>query len=146
MLERQVAIQILPEAVPQDPETLTRFEREAKVLASMNDSNIAGIHGLEVANGIRGLVMELLEGPTLAERIGGHAMAPEEALPIARQIAEALEYAHEKGIIHRDLKPANILLTTRGVKVLDFGLAKQSRESQPADDETQTSELTRAGA
>src|ERR1700693_4842651 len=115
-LKRDVALKVLPEAFAQDPERMARFTREAQVLASLNHPNIAAIYGVEE----RALVMELVEGPTLAG-----PMAMEEALPIARQIAEALEYAHEKGIIHRDLKPANIKVTPEGrVKVLDFGLAK----------------------
>jgi hypothetical protein len=124
-LGRQVAIKILPDAFAHDPDRLARFEREAKTLASLNHPNIAVIHGLEKADGIRALVMELVEGPTLADRIGQGPILVDEALPIARQIAEALEGAHEQGIIHRDLKPANIKVRSDGtVKVLDFGLAK----------------------
>ena len=124
-LGRQVAIKMLPDAFAHDPDRLARFEREAKTLASLNHPNIAIIHGLEKADGIRALVMELVEGPTLADRIGQGPIPVDEALPIAKQIAEALEAAHEQGIIHRDLKPANIKVRTDGtVKVLDFGLAK----------------------
>jgi serine/threonine protein kinase len=124
-LDRHVAIKILPEAVAQDPERLARFEREAKTLASLNHPNIAIIHGLENADGVRALVMELVEGPTLADRIAQGPIPVDDALPIAKQIAEALEVAHEQGIIHRDLKPSNIKLRPDGtVKVLDFGLAK----------------------
>jgi Tol biopolymer transport system component len=124
-LGRQVAIKILPDAFAHDPDRLARFEREAKTLASLNHPNIAIIYGLEKADGIRALVMELVEGPTLADRIGQGPIPIDEALPIAKQIAEALEAAHEQGIIHRDLKPANIKLREDGtVKVLDFGLAK----------------------
>jgi eukaryotic-like serine/threonine-protein kinase len=124
-LDRQVAIKILPDAFAHDPERLARFEREAKTLASLNHPNIAIIHGLERADGIRALVMELVEGPTLADRIAQGPIPLGEALPIARQIAVALEAAHEQGIIHRDLKPANIKRRPDGtVKVLDFGLAK----------------------
>jgi Tol biopolymer transport system component len=124
-LDRQVAIKILPDAFAQDPERLARFEREAKALASLNHPNIAIIHDLERADGIRALVMELVEGPTLADRIAQGPIPFDEALPIARQIAVALEAAHEQGIIHRDLKPANIKRRPDGaVKVLDFGLAK----------------------
>ena len=124
-LGRQVAIKILPDAFAQDPERLARFEREAKTLASLNHPNIAIIHGLEKADGVRALVMELVEGPTLADRIAQRPISIDEALPIAKQIAEALEAAHERGIIHRDLKPANIKVRADGtVKVLDFGLAK----------------------
>jgi protein kinase-like protein/WD40 repeat protein len=124
-LGRQVAIKVLPDAFASDPERLARFEREAKTLASLNHPNIAQIYGFEKADGIRALVMELVEGPTLAERIAQGPIPINEALPIAKQIAEALEAAHEQGIIHRDLKPANIKLRSDGtVKVLDFGLAK----------------------
>ena len=124
-LGRQVAIKVLPDAFANDPERLARFEREAKTLASLNHSNIAQIYGLEKAGDIRALVMELVEGPTLADRIAQGPIPVDEALRIARQIAEALEAAHEQGIIHRDLKPANIKVRPDGtVKVLDFGLAK----------------------
>ena len=124
-LKRQVAIKVLPAAFANDSERMSRFQREAQVLALLNHPNIAAIYGLEESNGLRALVMELVEGPTLAERIGRRAMPMEEALPIAKQIAEALDYAHTKGIIHRDLKPANVKVTADGnVKVLDFGLAK----------------------
>jgi serine/threonine protein kinase len=124
-LGRQVAIKVLPDAFAQDPDRLARFEREAKTLASLNHPNIAIIHGLERADGIRALVMEFVEGPTLADRIGQGPIPLDQALPIAKQIAEALEGAHEQGIIHRDLKPANIKVRPDGtVKVLDFGLAK----------------------
>ena len=124
-LARQVAIKVLPDAFAQDPDRLARFEREAKTLASLNHPNIAIIHGLEKTDGIRALVMELVEGPTLADRIAQGPIPIDEALPIAKQIAEALEAAHEQGIIHRDLKPANVKVRPDGtVKVLDFGLAK----------------------
>jgi eukaryotic-like serine/threonine-protein kinase len=124
-LDRDVAIKILPEAVAADAERIARFQREAKVLASLNHPNIAIVHGLEHADGAYALVMELVEGEDLAQRIVRGAMPLDEALPIAKQIAEALEAAHEQGIIHRDLKPANIKLRPDGaVKVLDFGLAK----------------------
>jgi Tol biopolymer transport system component len=130
-LGRDVALKVLPETFAQDPERLARFEREAKTLASLNHSNIAIIHGFEKAPGLRGLVMELVEGPTLADRLAqgaersGHALPIDETLAIAKQIAEALEAAHEQNIIHRDLKPSNIKLRPDGtVKVLDFGLAK----------------------
>src|ERR1700687_6076173 len=124
-LDRDVAIKILPELFAADPERIARFEREAKTLASLNHPNIAHIHGLEESNSVRALVLELVEGPTLADRIAQGPIPLDEALPIARQIAEALEAAHEQGIIHRDLKPANIKLRPDGtVKVLDFGLAK----------------------
>ena len=124
-LKRQVAIKVLPSAVATDSERLARFQREAEVLASLNHPNIAGIHGLERADGQTALVMELVEGPTLADRIAHGPIPLDEALPIAKQIAEALEAAHDRGIIHRDLKPANIKVRPDGtVKVLDFGLAK----------------------
>ena len=124
-LGRQVAIKVLPEAFASDAERLARFEREAKTLASLNHPNIAIIHGLEKTDRVRGLVMELVEGPTLAERIAQGPIPVDEVLPIARQIAEALEAAHEHGVIHRDLKPANVKVRDDGtVKVLDFGLAK----------------------
>jgi serine/threonine protein kinase len=125
-LGRQVALKILPEAFAADPERLARFEREAKVLASLNHPNIAQIYGSVDADGSKALVLELVEGPTLADRIAdGPLPIDDEALPIAKQIAQALEAAHEHGIVHRDLKPANIKLKADGtVKVLDFGLAK----------------------
>jgi len=124
-LARQVAIKVLPEAMAADVERLARFDREAKTLAALNHPNIAAIYGLEKGGGKTALVMELVEGPTLADRIAQGAMPVDEALPIAKQIAEALETAHEQGIIHRDLKPANVKVRSDGtVKVLDFGLAK----------------------
>jgi len=124
-LGRQVAIKILPDAFAADPERLARFEREAKTLASLNHPNIAAIYGFEKSSGIHALVMELVEGEDLSQRIARGPIPLDEALPIARQIAEALEAAHEQGIIHRDLKPANIKVRLEGtVKVLDFGLAK----------------------
>ena len=124
-LDRDVAIKILPEALAADPERIARFEREAKTLAALNQPHIAQIYGLEESNGVRALVMELVEGPTLADRIAQGPTPLDEALPIAKQIAEALEAAHEQGIIHRDLKPANIKVRADStVKVLDFGLAK----------------------
>ncbi len=124
-LKRQVAIKVLPASVAGDAERLARFQREAEVLAALNHPNIAQIHGLERSDGTIALVMELVEGPTLADRIAQGAISVDEALPIAKQIAEALEAAHEQGIIHRDLKPANVKVRPDGtVKVLDFGLAK----------------------
>jgi serine/threonine protein kinase len=124
-LGRHVAIKILPDAFAQDPERLARFEREAKTLAALNHSNIAQIYGLETSGSVRALVMELVEGSDLAQRIVEGPLPLAEVLPIARQIAEALEAAHEQGIVHRDLKPANIMIRPDGsVKVLDFGLAK----------------------
>jgi serine/threonine-protein kinase len=132
-LHRNVAVKVLPEVFTQDSDRLARFEREARTLASLNHPNIAIVHGLEKADGVRALVMELVDGPTLADLIaerrdgpsGGTTFPIDEAIPIAKQIAEALEAAHEQGIIHRDLKPANIKVKPDGtVKVLDFGLAK----------------------
>ena len=126
-LDRDVALKVLPEAFTSDPDRLARFEREAKVLASLNHPNIGSIYGLEEAEGgkFRALVLELVEGPTLADRIKQGPIPLDEALPIAKQIAEALEAAHEQGVMHRDLKPANVKVKEDGtVKVLDFGLAK----------------------
>ncbi|HET9361970.1 MAG TPA: protein kinase, partial [Vicinamibacterales bacterium] len=124
-LDRDVAIKVLPESLAADRERIARFEREARTLASLNHSHIAQIHGLEESDGLKALVMELVEGPTLADRIALGALPVDEALPIAKQIADALEAAHEQGIIHRDLKPANVKIRPDGVvKVLDFGLAK----------------------
>ena len=124
-LDRDVALKVLPQAFTDDPDRLARFEREAKVLASLNHPNIGHIYGLEEADGQKALVLELVEGPTLADRIKQGPIPVDEALPIAKQIAEALEAAHEQGVIHRDLKPANVKVKDDGtVKVLDFGLAK----------------------
>ena len=124
-LNRDVALKILPAVFTNDAERMARFRREAQVLASLNHPNIGSIYGLEESNNVRILVLELVEGPTLADRITGGAIPLEEVLAIARQIAEAVAYAHEKGVTHRDLKPANIKITPDGnVKVLDFGLAK----------------------
>ena len=124
-LQRDVAIKVLPEVLAHDSERLARFEREARTLASLNHPNIGQIHGLEESDGIKAIVMELVEGPTLADRIAQGPIPVDDALPIAKQIAEALEAAHEQGIVHRDLKPANVKVRPDGiVKVLDFGLAK----------------------
>ncbi len=129
-LGRDVALKLLPEAFASDPERLARFEREAKVLASLNHPGIAHLYGFEsvtLADGTKAnvLVMELAEGEDLAERLKRGPLPVDEAVAVARQVAEALEEAHEKGIVHRDLKPANVKLTPDGkVKVLDFGLAK----------------------
>jgi len=124
-LKREVAIKVLPAAFTEDPERLARFEREARLLAQLHHPHIASVFGLEESGAVRALVMELVEGSTLADRMAGGALPVEEALAIARQIAEALEEAHEKGIVHRDLKPQNIKAPEDGaVKVLDFGLAK----------------------
>ncbi len=146
-LGRGVALKILPDAFASDPERLARFEREAKTLASLNHPHIAQIFGLE--DGGRALVMELVEGEDLAQRISRGPIALDEALPIARQIAEALEAAHEHGIVHRDLKPANVKVSADGtVKVLDFGLAKAvADDAVPADLSLSPTftEATRAG-
>jgi len=124
-LDRPVAIKVLPDEVARDPERLARFEREARLLASLNHTNIGGIYGIEEADGARFLVLEYIDGPTLAERLDRGALPVEEAINVCLQIAAALEAAHESGVIHRDLKPANVKLTPEGgVKVLDFGLAK----------------------
>ncbi len=124
-LGREVALKVLPSSVGIDADRLARFSREAKVLAALNHPNIASIYGLEDSGSTHALVMELVEGPTLADRIKSGPIPSEEALPIAKQICEALEYAHERGIVHRDLKPANVKVTPEGTaKVLDFGLAK----------------------
>src|SRR5512138_3646460 len=124
-LKRAVAIKVLPDAVAADAERLARFQREAQVLASLNHPNIAAIYGLERSGVTAAIAMELVDGPTLADRIAQGPIPVEEAITIARQIAEALEAAHEQGIVHRDLKPANVKVRSDGtVKVLDFGLAK----------------------
>src|SRR3989454_6251575 len=124
-LGRDVAIKVLPELFASDAERLARFTREAQTLASLNHPNIAHIHGVEESGSVRALVMELVQGDDLSQRIARGAIPIDEALPIATQIADALEAAHEQGIIHRDLKPANIKVRADGtVKVLDFGLAK----------------------
>ena len=124
-LNRDVALKVLPPSLGQDPDRLARFRREAQVLASLNHPNIAHIHGFEDSGDTHALVMELIEGHTLAERIAQGPMPVADALPVAKQIAEALEAAHEQGVVHRDLKPANVKVRDDGtVKVLDFGLAK----------------------
>src|SRR2546428_12838053 len=148
-LKRQVAIKILPADLAADPERLARFQREAEVLASLNHPRVAAIYGVEESpttgsgQAVRALVMELVEGPTLADRIAQGPIPIDEALPIARQIAEALEAAHEQGIIHRDLKPANIKVRDDGaVKVLDFGLAKAMDPVGSAPDVSQSPTIT----
>src|SRR5215813_5079748 len=149
-LKREVAIKILPEEFSCDADLVSRFQREAEVLASLNHPNIAAIYDLEEANGRRFLVLELVEGETLADRIQRGPISVDESLKIAQSICEALEAAHERGIVHRDLKPANVKITPDGkVKVLDFGIAKlaeqrasaSSLESSP----TLISEATQAG-
>ena len=148
-LNRQVALKILPEAFASDSDRLARFQREAQVLASLNHPNIAAIYGLEEAEDTRALVLELVEGPTLEDRIAQGPIPVDEALPIAKQIAEALEAAHEAGVIHRDLKPANIKVREDGtVKVLDFGLAKAldtTLEGDPSQSPTLTAAATQMG-
>jgi serine/threonine protein kinase len=130
-LGRSVAIKFLPEAFTHDAERAGRFEREARVLASLSHPNIATIHGIDEANGRKFLVMELVAGDTIAERLVRGPIPLEDAWPLAKQLADALEAAHDKGIVHRDLKPANIKITPEGqVKVLDFGLAKASEPAQ----------------
>ena len=148
-LNRQVALKILPDAFAADPDLLARFQREAQILASLNHPNIAAIYGIEEAEGTRALVLELVEGPTLADWIAKGPIPLDEALPIAKQIAEALEAAHEAGVIHRDLKPANIKVREDGtVKVLDFGLAKAldpSPDADPSQSPTLTAAATQMG-
>ncbi len=149
-LNRQVAIKVLPETFSGDPERMARFEREAKLLASLNHPNIAAIYGFEQADGKRLLVLELVEGETLAQRITRGQLPVGEALEICRQIAEGLESAHEHGVIHRDLKPGNVKLTPEGtVKILDFGLAKALLDDPSAPDishsPTLTADMTQPG-
>ena len=124
-LNRDVALKILPETFSHDPDRVARFKREAQLLASLNHPYIAAIHGFEESGGLHALVLELVDGPTLADRIDEGPLPLDDALAIARQIADALEAAHDQGIVHRDLKPANIKVRDDGtVKLLDFGLAK----------------------
>src|SRR5215831_8732286 len=140
-LGREVALKFMSASLAQDTDYIARFQREAKVLASLNHPNIAIVHGLEESNGVRALVMELVDGPTLADRIAENAIPLKEALPIAEQITEALEAAHEKGVVHRDLKPGNVKIKPDGgVKVLDFGLAKAG--GAPAASVEDSSNLT----
>jgi serine/threonine protein kinase len=144
-LNRKVALKFLPEAFAADPERMARFEREAKLLASLNHPNIAAIYGLEQAEGKRFLVLELVEGETLGQRLSKGPLPVEEALGICRQIAEGLEAAHEKGVIHRDLKPANAMITGGDkVKILDFGLAKALSDETQSVDSSQSPTLTEA--
>ena len=138
-LGRDVAIKVVPDRFLSIPSRLARFELEARVLATLNHPHIGAIYGLEEADGVRGLVLELVEGATLAERLATSRLSIEEALAVARQIADALEAAHEKGVIHRDLKPANVKITSEGtVKVLDFGLAKVFATDESGNDGSQT--------
>jgi len=134
-LKRDVALKVLPDEVASHPDRVARFQREAEILAALTHQNIAGIYGIEESGEVRALVMELVEGPTLADHIAREAMPVEDALPIAQQIVEALDYAHEHGVLHRDLKPANVKVTPDGqVKVLDFGLAKALGPQAPGDE------------
>jgi len=144
-LNRDVALKVLPEAFSRDTQRMARFEREAKLLASLNHPNIAAIYGIEESGPIRALVMELVEGPNLSERIRGGPVPVDEALPIARQVADAVEYAHENNVIHRDLKPANIKVKADGmVKVLDFGLAKAMSDDPTEGDMSNSPTLSMA--
>jgi eukaryotic-like serine/threonine-protein kinase len=144
-LNRDVAIKVLPDSVAQDTERLARFQREAQVLAALNHAHIAAIYGLEKSGELEALVLELVEGETLAERIAAGPLSVDEALAVARQIAEALEAAHEKGIVHRDLKPANVKITPEGrVKVLDFGLAKALNAEGSSPDVSRSPTITAA--
>ena len=136
-LKRDVAIKILPAAFARDPDRIARLQREAEVLATLNHPNIAAVYGFEETPVATGIVLELVEGPTLADRLVTGAVPIDESLTIAKQIADALEAAHDKGVIHRDLKPANIKVTSAGqVKVLDFGLAKIAEASAVAGSST----------
>jgi len=149
-LNRQVAIKVLPDIFASDPERLARFQREARVLASLNHPNIAAIYGVEEVDGKRFLILELVEGETLAERLSKGPLSLEETLDVCRQVAEGLEGAHEKIIIHRDLKPSNIKITPEGkVKILDFGLARAFLDKSPVefitDSPTITAEMTQPG-
>ena len=144
-LGRDVALKILPDAFAADPDRLARFQREAQVLASLNHAGIAAIYGIEKSDDTQAFVLELVEGPTLAERIAKGPIPLDEALPIAKQIAEALEAAHEAGVIHRDLKPANIKVRAdRTVKLLDFGLAKAMLGDSASSDLSQSPTMTAA--
>ena len=151
-LERDVALKVLPDDVASDRDRLARFEREARLLAALNHPHIAAIYGVEDMGATHALVMELAEGPTLQERIAEGPMPVDEALDVARQMAGALEYAHEHGIVHRDLKPANVKVTPEGeVKLLDFGLAKalEAEGTPPTSDYSESPTIshqaTRAG-
>jgi serine/threonine protein kinase len=144
-LDRKVALKFLPETFSGDPERLARFEREAKLLASLNHPNIATIYGLEQAEGRRFLAMELVEGETLAQQIERGPLPVDEALQVCRQIAEGLEAAHENGVIHRDLKPANVMITADNkVKILDLGLAKALAAESVTAAVTQSPTITEA--
>ena len=132
-LKRDVALKVLPAAFLRDPDRMARFQREAEVLASLDHPNIGPIYGIVDSEDSRGLVLALIEGPTLADRIAAGPLPLDEAIAISKQIIEALEYAHDRGVVHRDLKPANVKITPDGVvKVLDFGLAKVLEDEPPA--------------
>jgi serine/threonine protein kinase len=138
-LRREVAIKLLPRALADDPQRLARFERESRMLAALNHPHIATIHCVEHAEGLHALVMELVEGPTLADRLARGALGWRETLGFARDLASALEASHDKGVVHRDLKPANIKFSSTGsLKLLDFGLAKERTEPEPAGDTSAT--------
>src|SRR5271168_3157870 len=149
-LKRDVALKVLPATFLRDPERMARFQREAEVLASLDHHNIGPIYGIIDSEDSRGLVLALIAGPTLADRIEAGPIPLDEAVGIAKQIIEALEYAHDRGVVHRDLKPANVKITPDGVvKVLDFGLAKVLEDEPPAlpleNSPTLTIGFTRAG-
>jgi serine/threonine protein kinase len=145
-LGREVALKILRDELAQDAERLGRFEREARLLASLNHPHIATLYGMEEAEGVRFLIMEFVPGPTVADRLALGPLTVEESLSLGRQMAEALEAAHEKGVVHRDLKPGNVKITPAGkVKLLDFGLAKVVAAPSPPGAETATHEATREG-
>src|SRR5271170_3342340 len=150
MLKRDVALKVLPATFLRDPDRMARFQREAEVLASLDHPNIGPIYGIADSEDSRGLVLGLIEGPTLADRLEAGPLPLGETVAIAKQIIEALEYAHDRGVVHRDLKPANIKITPDGVvKVLDFGLAKVLEDERPqsslANSPTLTLGHTRAG-
>jgi len=151
-LNRDVALKVLPASLAQDPERLARFEREAQLLASLNHPNIATLYGMEESGAVRALVMELVEGPTLADIIKQGPIPPEAAIAKALEIAEAFEYAHGRGVVHRDLKPANVKITSEGprgtsIKVLDFGLAKAlAGEHSPGSSDRNDSATLTMGA
>ncbi len=145
-LARDVAIKVLPEALSTDSEFLARFEREAKLLAALNHPGIATLHDLDEADGVRFLVMELVKGKTLAERLGTGVLPIMETFALFEQIAEALGSAHENGVVHRDLKPSNIMVTPgRKVKLLDFGLAKTLERGPGSESETRQRDRTATG-